>query len=119
MEIAMVEVPQSTIQEFADAHGLVMEVRERRKPIGDNSRYYAMFKDAEVSEPGVLVGAHGNGASPGEAIADYADRISLKRLVIGAYGEARRELDVPRLIPKSANQIPKWTTGHNLSIATR
>ncbi len=88
----------SSIANFAEKHGLVMEVRERKKTVGDPSRYYASFRGAEVSERGMLIGAYGNGATHVEAIAAYANEISMKKLVFGAFSKERREIEVPRLI---------------------
>jgi hypothetical protein len=83
-----------TLEEFADRHGLEMEVHERQKHIGLR-RYYAHFKDAEVGEGGMLIGTAGNGDTPEEAIADYADEIAGRRLVIRAARPERRELECP------------------------
>lgn len=95
MKIETHTYPESTIEEFADEHGLVMEVRERNE-IG-NSHWYAHFKNVEVKGDGVLIGKFGNGATPGDAIANYAKEISDTTLVVGAYSEERRDIRVPRL----------------------
>ena len=91
-------IPQMTIEEFADSHGLEMVVRERKRPENDPSRYYASFDGAEVKEGAFLASAFGDGPTPEKAIADYAKRISLTRLVLNAYKSSRQEFDVPRLI---------------------
>lgn len=88
----------TSIEAFADKHGLVMEVRERNKPVGDPSRYYAHFKSAEAREGKCfLIGLFGDGRTPEEAIAEYARTISLRTLIIDAMTEERREIEVPRL----------------------
>ena len=99
MKIKREDVPSMTIEQFADAHNLVMEVRERRRPEGDPARYYAHFENCEIGGDGILRGAFGDGRTPEDAIANYAAEITLKRIVIGAYTPERREIDVPRLKP--------------------
>lgn len=96
------DIEQTTIEDFAERHGLVMEIHERPKPIGDPARYYAHFKSAEAREGSCcLIGLFGNGATPEEAVAEYATEISLRTLIIDAMRESRREIRVPRL---SANE---------------
>jgi len=93
------DVPSMTIEQFADSYNLTMKVRERRVPADHPSRYYAHFESCEVmSDDGFLFDDFGNGMTAEEAISVYADRIQLKRIVIGAYTPERREVDVPRLV---------------------
>ncbi len=99
MKIERHEIEETIIETFADKNGLVMEVRERKKPVGDPSRYYAHFKSAEAREgQHCLIGLFGNGSTPEEAIAKYARKISLRTLIIDAMSETRREIEVPRLV---------------------
>ena len=84
-----------SIQEFANRHDLVMEIRER--PFPDLSRLYALFQGAEVKEGVFLVGKTGNGSSPEKAMADYADKISGTTIMLNALKGSRREIKVPRL----------------------
>lgn len=98
MKLETSYIDEMTIEQFAEAHGLTMQVLERRVPQGAPHRYYAHFKDADIKEGGCLVGTFGNGPSPAAAIDDYAREIALKRLVINACDEKNRlELEVPRL----------------------
>lgn len=98
MKIEKHEIDGMTIEEFADKHDLVMEIHERRTPIGDPSRYYAHFKSAEAKEGTCcLVGLFGNGSTPEEAITNYAREISLRTIIINAMRDNRREIIVPRL----------------------
>lgn len=97
MNITRKPIPVTTIEEFADKHDLEMEMHERKREVGDPTRYYCRFERAELSEGTMLRGAFGNGATEEEAIADYAKEISLGRLVINAYTRERKEIDVPRL----------------------
>ncbi len=100
MKIERKMADRMTIEEFANAHGLTMEIVERgafaRKhtPV---DRFYARFKDAEVQEGSVLIGVTGNGNSEYEAIYNYAEKIEGKMLVIDAFGSNRKEIMVPFL----------------------
>ena len=101
MKITRKLIPEMTLEEFADKHGLELEVCERRRDrLPHAGRFYAMFARAEVMDPpGFLSGVSGDGDTEEEAIRDYAERISEKRLAI--YGPApayeRTNIDVPRL----------------------
>lgn len=98
MNIIKEFIPTCTFDEFADQHGLVMLIKERAvdgKLIGPDARYFAHFKDSDVSEPGVLIGRYGNGASPEKAIEQYARELIGARLVIDAYTPERREIQCP------------------------
>lgn len=95
MHIERHYVPDSTIEQFADKHGLVMVVRERGRDYG-SSRFYAMFKDAVVADRECCIGVYGNGATEEEAISAYALAISEKTLMVNAYQKDRRYIPVPR-----------------------
>jgi hypothetical protein len=100
MEIKVLYLPKYTLEEFADKHGLSIEVRERAI---DNSglatkRFYADFMpSAEVKEGGVLRSSYGNGSIITEAIMNLIENVRLKTIVIGAYKAERREIEVPYL----------------------
>lgn len=98
MKIERHEIENTSIEAFADKNGLVMEVHERPKPVGDPSRYYAHFKSAGAREGTCcLIRLFGNGRTPEEAIAEYASVISLRTLIIDAMTKDPREIEVPRL----------------------
>lgn len=103
MKIERHYVPRSTLEAFADLHGLTMEIHERQpcdlgKRWTENSRYYAHFTGCETRENGCLVAEFGNGATPDEAMSAYAQAISGKRLVWRATSSVdRREFYVPVL----------------------
>lgn len=100
MKIVRGLVPVMTIEDFAEANRLTMEVRERKVPLGSPNRFYARFASSETKEyagDGILSGTYGSGATEAEAIADYAKEISLKLLVLDAWKPTRREIEVPRL----------------------
>ncbi len=68
-----------------------LEIRTRMN-WSRNSRFYAMFDRVEIKDNGVLIGAHGNGATPEEAMRDYYNKIVGKRLIYRAMSEeCRRE----------------------------
>lgn len=98
MKTEIKRVEESTLEAFADKHGLVMMVREREKKIGDQFRYYASFKHSEVREGALLCGLTGNGSTPEDAIKDYANLIQMRMLVVNAMDTSRREIRVPRLV---------------------
>lgn len=98
MKTTIEHIPTATLDEFCAKHDLRLRVSERRLPAGHPMRYYASFDSCEVSEHPFLIGAFGNGATPDGAKRDYAEVISMKRIVINAWGMKRREIDVPRLI---------------------
>lgn len=99
MKIEYDTIPRMTIEEFADANGLVMEVHERRGWTGVG-RYYAKFTQVEVMEGGCLAGTFGDGLTPEEAIRAYAREISEKRIAYRAYHDDRKNIDVPVLTDK-------------------
>jgi hypothetical protein len=99
MKIEKHEIERISIEEFADRHGLVMEIHERDLPAGNRGRYYACFKSSAIMEGrSILASATGNGSTPKKAIADYAKRISRRQLVLNAYGSDRKEINVPKLL---------------------
>jgi len=84
--------PRDTIEAFAEKHGLTMSVVEYSWGFG------ASFEHAETLSGSILTSEYGMGAIEDDAIADYARKISKKRLVINATGgESRREIQVPIL----------------------
>jgi hypothetical protein len=98
MKITLEKIPELTIDEYAEKHGLEMVVRERPLPEGVPIRFYANFKNSEVKGFGVLIGKFGNGATPEEAIANYGKEIHLETLVIDAgYSDKRKEIPPTRI----------------------
>jgi hypothetical protein len=92
-------VKESTLEEFADQHGLVLEIRERGGARGTAARFYCHFENSDIADGGFLVGAHGNGRTEEEAMADYAKRISESVLCIDGFRKkSRRDILVPRLV---------------------
>lgn len=64
------------------------------------SRWSAKLEGAEIKDKSMLVGAYGDGDSPAEAIADYADQIRGKTLVFGSYTDNRKEFCVPNTLER-------------------
>lgn len=52
MKTVLHEQPRETLEEFADKHGLVMEVTERTRDMRDlgRPRYYARFQNSDTKE---------------------------------------------------------------------
>jgi len=53
------------------------------------------FERCEVKEGSMLVGEHGRGKTPTEAINDYAASLAGKTLVFNAYSDNRQEFRFP------------------------
>lgn len=123
MQINVIRVAETTIEEFADRHGLVMEVSERRMDRWQRShrleRFTATFKGVEVADAGMLLSVYGSGDTEIDAIRNYAERISSERLVVDAMKSTRREIAVPRLVekPKADHAVPN--PSHNPRPSTR
>lgn len=103
MEVVIKKRPRMTLEEFADAHGLMMEVYEIAPvygfPKGSDKSWFASFQNTQIWDNGCLMGAFGNGATPEDAMREYGNRISECRLVIDPYRHNRREIEVPIIIP--------------------
>ncbi len=97
MLIERIPVNRMLLQDFADQHGLVMEIGERTRTDlhpsirFESNRFYASFKGVETKEGAFLCGTHGDGGTEEEAISDYAKHISGKLLVLGAFTEDRQK----------------------------
>lgn len=97
MKILFELIEESTIEQFADKHGLTMKVIERPKK-WDLPRYCAWLQNIDTKEGECFLrGDSGNGNTVAEAIKDYAKAISLKTVVLHAGTPQRREINVPRL----------------------
>lgn len=103
MNVEIKAVKSGTIEEFAEAHQLTMDVVERELPERSPMRYYAKFARCEVKNRGCLEGRFGNGSTPEEAIKNYATEISMQDLVFNAHTENRKEIKCWRLTSEPAN----------------
>lgn len=90
-------VPEAmTLQDFADKHGLVMEVFERSNPSEPGLRWYANFGKTEIVDGASLVGPVGNGETPEAAIAAYAQQIAGRVILHGGLHRAEsKRIHVP------------------------
>jgi hypothetical protein len=99
MEIVRKYRERSTIEAFAEKHGLIMEICER-----DHgwrlAPLFGSFIRVEVKNGSILLGAYGNGFSEGEVIRDYAKLISGKLIVFDALGPNRKEIQCPIFVEK-------------------
>lgn len=103
MKIEIEQVPEMTIEEFADAHDLTMKVIERDAASTDYTgfRYIAHFVRCDVGGDGMLRGVFGNGHTPEGAIRSYVPQISEKMLVFNGNREDERRIKAPRLTVSS------------------
>ena len=101
MEIIIDKVKVRTLEEFADEHGLAMEVKERGRQFVGNGveRYYASLVtlknhwSIDVVTPGFLTTLSGDGDTPELAIQDYGRKISECTVRIEG-----RDVEVPRIV---------------------
>lgn len=87
-----------TLTEFAQRHGLEVEVKERSRASGLDRYYVSLLhpdKCVETVSSGGFSSTHGNGNTPDEAAADYARQLAGQCLVIGARRPDERRIDVP------------------------
>ncbi len=102
MTIEIITISAMNIEAFAEAHGLTLQVVERRLVNRDfgAKRYYAQFMNTEISRGIFLESRPGEGDTVDEAIKSYAFNISERDLVFDAGGSCRKEIKVPRLISR-------------------
>jgi hypothetical protein len=91
------------LEEFAEKHDLVLEIHERTRTELhpdfelESNRFYVCFKGVETKDGPILSSAHGNGATEGMAMQEYAAKISGKLLVVDSFTKKRREFYAPEL----------------------
>ena len=74
-------------------------------------RFYVYFDDGEVMENGMLLSDHGNGNTINEALKDYANRISGKRLAFYATTQNRIEVVMPKLVHTKYEELEAMIKG--------
>lgn len=90
MKIELPE-PRPTFEEWVEKHNLTVEVVDRdHLPEDDPNRYYAHFPECEEKDGNILAGTFGDGATPEEAIRDYAKQVGGKHLVFHAWDAEKR-----------------------------
>lgn len=100
MKVRLHKIPESTLEDFADKHGLTMVVRERGgKNAKTGTAFFACFERAELATQDgyFLISIYGDGHTPEEAIEAYGRKISEGQLVVDAFRDTRREIRVPRI----------------------
>ena len=85
------------ITEFEKEIGYELVVHERPSYL-NLDRFYVSFEHGEVMENGCLIGASGNGNTIDEAIIDYCNQISNRKMAFNAYQENRKEIRCPKLV---------------------
>ena len=85
------------IQEFADVVDKTLEIRRRQNWGNPNAIWYAYFQGGEIKQGVCLTSSFGDGATPQDALNDYAAGISGKRIVFNASSPGRQEFVVPML----------------------
>lgn len=89
-----------TLSAFAEENNLTMAVRQRHsepKAIKGLPRFWAWFEWVDVLEGSFRVGVFGNGETPEDAIADYAEEISGKTLAVNSGKPDAHTIKVPVL----------------------
>lgn len=90
---------KTSLEDFADKHGLTLLVGERTANCWTNDRFYARFKHISVKNKdgdGFCV-VMGDGPTADEAICKYADAISGRTIVIDTTEKSHKEIQVPQL----------------------
>lgn len=90
------EKPQN-ILEFEIQNNLDLIVTQRPVYMNPDNKYYVKFNNSEVKGMGVLTGVTGYGNTVEDAVKDYCKRISGKTLVLDAYTNNRKEINLPDL----------------------
>lgn len=101
MKVIINNLERVELEEFANKHNLVMQVSERDmagQALG-MSKYTAKFKGVEVKSGATLEGVYGKGMTPEDAIKDYCSEISGEWIVVNAYGNDRKLIYTPHLLP--------------------
>lgn len=88
-----------SLQAFAEANLLEMEIKEREKYTSVKERFYASFRDVSIRDNSMLVSEYGNGSTPARAIVEYAKLIDNMNLVKHGNTSAERSLGNPRFLP--------------------
>ena len=96
IELEIIKPIVRNIDDFADQYGLTMVITERDRPEFEYLKYFAKFKNIEVSSGGMLESTYGNGSTPAFAIEDYQRKIAGKRLVHNAMTKNRHVFNAPK-----------------------
>lgn len=80
--------------------GIELEANERAEGLRGLKRFYVLFRDAHAMESSCLVGYSGNGDTVDEALKDYCNLISGKRMAFNPFSHNRTEIVMPKLVHK-------------------
>jgi len=95
MKIEYIE--KISILTFEKVHDLELIVKEQKT--GAGIIFQASFKGTEISEAGMfLKSAYGVSTTVKVAILDYCRQLSHQKIVVNAFSEARKEINIPILI---------------------
>ncbi len=94
------EIRQVEILDYEKEIGVELVVNERNSYAINNGlkRYYVSFKNSEILGFGTLTSLSGNANTIDDALEYYCNEISNKTLVLNAYTENRKEIQIPTLI---------------------
>lgn len=97
-----------SLQAFAEANLLELEIAERTAYASIKQRFCAAFRHVSIREQSSLVSVRGNGSTPERAILEYIKRIDNKNLVKYGNSVSERSLGNPRFLPFVLDQeLPK------------
>jgi hypothetical protein len=96
IEITIVQNDPITLEEFGDLHKLTLSISETRCNNG-HYIYSVRFNNCEIKNGCILSSEYGRGETIEHAIRDYISLISNKVIVLDAYKNSRRVINVPEL----------------------
>lgn len=97
MKITVKRAATMTLSQFADLHGLEMEIVEH---VDHKERWSAAFRHVSIVEGYVCVGACGRGDDPAKAIAEYVSRIIGQTIKFWYNGEDKKIVVPDAFLPE-------------------
>ena len=95
MKINLITEKEITDFEREIGHEIVVNERPHSYNL---PRYYAKFENCEVKEDCCLIGTYGNGSTIDEALSNYCNEVSNKRMVFNSHTSKRQEIVFPKLV---------------------
>jgi hypothetical protein len=99
MKAIVKRINRMTIEEFATQHDLILRVTEREAAYAAPGKWYCYFPEIEIKKGGVLESGSGDGDTINDAIFNYCEILSNKRVVYKAFTPSRAEFTMPELTP--------------------
>ena len=90
-------IPEKEILELEKELGIELVMNERNHRLG-LKKFYVSFPRLESMEGSCLISYSGNGETMDEALKDYAEQLSCRRIVIDAYKSERKEIELPKIV---------------------